>query len=328
MKICFIDKTEFSYSYQDINKSKLRGAESILINLSKEISKLGHEVIVFNNCNKDEHESSSFSWLNINRLKNNFYNFDIVISNSDCNFFNLASGKKNILISHSNQPIEQFIRKNQLMSYLKFRPKIWMTSNFQVKKRSKLIKMFGYILIPWSVDEIFLNAKINNNIDDNQAIFTSRPDRNLDILLNVWSKYIYPHDKKKRLVIYGENDKLLNESIINKNFVPHNELIKDVCNSRLFLIPGHKAETFCLAAEEAKELCVPIVTMGIGCLSERVDHEKTGFVAKNENEFKDYIIQLFSNNETWNLFRNNLLKLRGKNNWRNVANTFIKKINE
>ena len=68
--------------------------------------------------------------------------------------------------------------------------------------------------------------------------------------------------------------------------------------------------------------------MGIGCLSERVEHEKTGFVAKNENEFKDYIIQLFNNNETWNYFRNNLLNLRGKNNWRNVANTFIKKINE
>ena len=50
MKICFIDKTEFLYSFKDINSNKLRGAESIIINLSKEVSNLGHEVIVFNNC--------------------------------------------------------------------------------------------------------------------------------------------------------------------------------------------------------------------------------------------------------------------------------------
>ena len=42
------------------------------------------------------------------------------------------------------------------------------------------------------------------------------------------------------------------------------------------LVPGHKGEVFCLAAEEAKALCVPIVTMGFGSLSERVDHLKTG----------------------------------------------------
>ncbi len=328
MKICFIDKTEFSFSYKDINKSKLRGAESIFINLSKEVSNLGHEVIVFNNCNEDEYESANYSWLNINRLKSKNYNFDVVISNSDCNFFKLVSAKKNILISHSNQSIEQFIRKNQLISFLKFRPIIWMTSNFQAKKRSTFIKMFGHILIPWSVDEMFLKTKIHNNINNNQAIFTSRPDRNLNILLDVWLKYINPYDKEKRLIIYGKDDKLLNKSIINKGFVSHDELIRDIGNSRLFLIPGHKAETFCLAAEEAKELCLPIVTMGIGCLSERVDHGKNGFVAKNENEFKDYILELFNNNELWNNFRNNLIQSRGRNNWRNVANTFIKQINE
>ena len=51
------------------------------------------------------------------------------------------------------------------------------------------------------------------------------------------------------------------------------------------LNPGHKGEVFCLAAEEAKELCIPIVTMGYGSLKERVDHGVTGYIAKNKNEF-------------------------------------------
>ena len=60
------------------------------------------------------------------------------------------------------------------------------------------------------------------------------------------------------------------------------KLILDLINSRLFLTPGHKTEVFCLAAEEARELCIPIVTMGYGCLYERVEHGVTGFIAKNQ----------------------------------------------
>jgi len=105
-----------------------------------------------------------------------------------------------------------------------------------------------------------------------------------------------------------------------------NYMIEDIKNSRIFLIPGHKAELFCLAAEEARELCVPIVTLGIGCLSERIIHEKTGFAAKNNVEFSDYVIELYKNDDLWNKIRNNLIETRGKNTWCNVAKDLLAKI--
>lgn len=83
------------------------------------------------------------------------------------------------------------------------------------------------------------------------------------------------------------------------------------------MIPGHKAELFCLAAEEARELCLPIVTLGIGSLSERVEHEQTGFIAQNEDEFAFYTLELFNNNNLWNNIRDNLFRLRGSKNWKN-----------
>ena len=324
MKICFIDKTEFSYSYKDLNNSKLRGAESVLINLSSEISKIGHEVAVFNNCSEEYH-AKNLSWNNIEKIKQH-QNFDVVISNGDSNFFNLKSSKNNILISHSNQSIEQFIRKKQYFSFLKYKPKIWMTSNFQVMKRSFFLRMFGYIMIPWSVDDIFLNSKILEDIDKNQAIFTSRPERNQDMLIDIWLSEIAPRLNDKRLLIYGCKKNILNKNLINKNFVSQNQLLEDLKKSRIYLIPGHKAETFCLSAEEAKELCIPIVTMGLGCLSERVIHNKTGFIAKNKKEFIDYTIQLFSDDDIWKNFRENLLSIRGENSWSKVANSFIQNI--
>ena len=105
-------------------------------------------------------------------------------------------------------------------------------------------------------------------------------------------------------------------------------MIADLLKSRIFLVPGHKAELFCLAAEEAKELCLPIVTLGIGSLSERVIHGKTGFIAKNTNEFAEFTLELFNNDNLWQKLRNNLIDLRGKNNWLNSAKDLLNKINQ
>ena len=94
----------------------------------------------------------------------------------------------------------------------------------------------------------------------------------------------------------------------------------------MYLIPGHKAELFCLAAEEARELCIPIVTLGIGCLKERVEHGITGFIAKNNEEFSKYTLELFNNEDRWFELRNNLIKKRSLRTWKKVANDLINQV--
>ena len=64
-----------------------------------------------------------------------------------------------------------------------------------------------------------------------------------------------------------------------------NKLIEFLSNFRILIIPGHKGEVYCLAAEEARELCIPIVTLGYGSLNERVIHKKTGFVGYKRVKF-------------------------------------------
>ena len=102
------------------------------------------------------------------------------------------------------------------------------------------------------------------------------------------------------------------------------DLLNDLKKSRAMLIPGHKAELFCLAAEEAKEMCVPIVTYGIGCLYERVVDKITGFIAKNENEFAKYSLDLINDDSIWKEMRNNLLKYRGKRTWDIASRDLLK----
>ena len=107
-------------------------------------------------------------------------------------------------------------------------------------------------------------------------------------------------------------------------------LIKDLLNTRLFLSPGHIGEVFCLAAEEARELCIPIVTMGHGSLYERVEHNITGYIAQNENDFVKYSNDILNDDEIFINLRKNLLQKKNTRNYLHVKNDFLKllKIND
>jgi len=325
MKICFLDNVKISYTSKDIYTNKIRGAENAIINLSKALSNLSHQVTIYNNCNNDV-KIDNINWKNINNIQKNMY-YDLAISNNDIRLFDKVNASKKVLISHSIQSIEKFIRKGQFFAYIKHKPKIALLGEYHKNNRNYLLRMFGSFVIDWAVDQIFLDSNINNEINNNQAIFTSFSDRNLHLLINIWKNKIFTKNNKLKLLITPTHNDYSQFNITNREFGDKSKLISDISNSRIFLIPGHKAELYCIAAEEARELCVPIVTLGIGCLKERIIHGKTGFLAKNENEFADYTFKLFENDNLWKQMRHNLLSLRGSKNWQDIANKFLNKIN-
>ena len=327
MNICFLDKTPFSYNSNEVNSFKLRGAETVLINISNSLIKLGHQVTVINNCYRNE-QINNINWINIDNLTEKL-SFDLAISNNNCQLFDSVIAKKKILLSHSIQNIEKFFRKKQFFSYFKHKPKVALLGKYHLKKRSFITRMFGFFLLPYGVDEIFINTKIKkkNDIDRNLAIFTSRPDRNLDLLIDIWKKNIHPNFINGKLLITPKQNYTNNDSNIYPRITGNRKtLINDLIPSRMLLIPGHEAELFCLAAEEARELCLPIITLGIGSLSERVNHGVTGFIAKNNNEFSQYALNIFNDDKLWNDLRLNLLNLRGKKTWEKCAKILIDNI--
>ena len=326
MKICFLENTNFEYSYKDVHSSKLRGAENILINISKQLTEMGHDVIVYNNCDTDTHKEKS-NWYNINQIeKNNDTLFDFAISNGDASLLNRVSAKKYIVFSYSLQSIEKFIRKGQLFSYLKYKPTYFLIGEYHKQNRSKLISLFGVQTLKLAIDDKFNKTKIPQGIRSNNAIFTSRGDRNLDLLIDIWSNQIYPEFKKGKLFVTPYKTFNEHNNIFIRNMGSRDDLIKDLLQSKVLLIPGHKAELFCLAAAEAQELCIPIVTLGIGSLYERVEHNINGFIANNKKQFAEYTIELFKNDSLWLKLHNNMILQRGKQNWVNCTTDFINKI--
>ena len=324
MNICFLDNNKISYDHTSLEDNSIRGAEKTLINLSLRLNKLGHKITVLNHTNRKV-VFENIRWINIENYKDNTI-FDLAITNNDLNNFKYIKSKKNIAISYSIQSIEKFIRKGQLLSFLKYKPKVIILGKYHDDNRNFLLKLFGKINLQWAVDPLFLEAEIDDSNVENRAIFTSRRDRNLDILIDIWKKKIFPKNKSIKLFVTPSDLIENNFNIYSRNFDNKISLFQDMLKSKVLLVPGHKGELFCIAAEEARELCIPIITLGIGSLSERVEHGITGFIAKNNDEFADFTLNIFNNYNLWKELRNNLLKLRGSKKWQTVASNLLKQL--
>ena len=329
IKIYFLENS-YNYNGDDLDKDGIGGAEKILINITNALSIDKNLIIkVFNNTDKPK-IINKVHWNNINQIDENDKP-DYLISMSDANLFNKLSSNNNFLWSHSVQNIEKFIRKKQLIPFLKHKPIMILEGDYHYRNRNFFTSFYGKKILKIAVDDDFLIFKINSNyIPEPRAIFTTKSDRNLDFLLKSWHK-IKKNSPKAKLFInppFELTEINKKDDVLLRKKGDKSLLIQDLVKSRLFITPGHKSEVFCLAAEEAKELCIPIVTMGYGCLYERVNHEKTGFIAKNINEFIDYSVKILNDDNLYLDLKKNLLELKNLRNFNLVKNDLLKILKE
>ena len=324
-KIYFVEKS-IPFNGDNLNSHLIAGSEKTLINISSELSKYDNLEIKVFNLTKQKKKFKGLEWNNLNEI--NSYDIpDFLIAMSDANLLSLIKCKKKFLWSHSVQPFEKFLRKKQLFAFIKNKPTMILEGRYHYETRSFLTSFYGKEILPISVDYDFIDTNVDENLLPNKnAIFTTRPDRNIEFLLSCWTK-IFEKSKNSSLFInppYNLKKIDIENNVKLRLKGNKSDLIKDLLNSRVLLNPGHKGEVFCLAAEEARELCVPIVTMGYGSLKERVDHKVTGFIAKNFSEFIDYSIRLLNDKELYFKIKKNLIKKRNTRNYKNVAEDLLK----
>ena len=328
IKIYFLENS-FDYNANDLNSSSIGGSEKTLINISNELAKDNKFIVkVFNNTSKPSIINNVY-WHNLNQI-NNHDNCDFVIAMSDANLFNKLSCKNNYLWSHSIQSIEKFLRKKQFLPFFKYKPTMILEGHYHFNQRSLFTSFFGKKILKLAPDYDFINVNVDINfIPAPKAIFTTKSDRNLDILINSWFQIKIKVPKSKLFINppYELNDIEIKNDIFLRQKGNKDLLINDLMQSRLFITPGHKTEVFCLAAEEARELCIPIVTLGHGSLYERVEHGITGFIAKDKKEFISYAIDILCNDDLFLKLRKNLFNKRNSRNFVQVKNDFIELLN-
>ena len=325
-KIIILDNSNLSYSGEDINGIILRGTETSLILLSEQFVKMGFEVDFCNNISYIT-TINGVNYFNKKKIDNKIlYNLAIVVS--DANQFDNVNALKKVIFSNSNQPFEKFIRKKQLIPFFKHKPIVVTLCNYQYQKRSFITSFYGKRMIPITVDPKFLNINIDlNYIPKKKVVYNIRSNRNLDWLIDIWCEKIFPVNKDFELYItpniINYSDKLRKQNIFLRKIGSRSEMIEELKEYRALTYIGHKSDIFTLTCEESVKLCLPLITFGIGSISDRVQHNETGFLAKNDQEFADYTIKLLNNDEFYLNLRKKMYQIRHKNSWTDIANQWI-----
>jgi glycosyltransferase involved in cell wall biosynthesis len=326
-KIIIVDNSTLSYTGEDINGKIVRGTEASLILLAEQFASMNLNVD-FCNCIDTAKQVNGVNYFNKNKItKKKLYDLAIVIS--DANEFNRVNSIKRAIFSNSNQPLEKFLRKKQLIPFLKFKPILITLCDYQFQKRSFLTSFYGKKTIPITVDPKFLNVEIDENyVPEKKVVYNIRSNRNLDKLIEIWCEKIFPFNNEFKLYITPElinyNNVLRKNNIFLRSIGTRQEMIDELKNYRALTYLGHKSDIFTLTAEEAIKLCLPVITFGIGSLKERVTHMETGFIAKNDQDFANHTIKLL-NDDMFYLDMKKKMKLRRKdNNWEIIANEWLR----
>ena len=330
-KIIIIDNSNLSYTGEDIDGKIIRGTETSLILLAEQFVKMNIHVD-FCNCIDKYSNVNGVNYFNKNII-NIKKNYDLAIVVSDANEFKRVTSIKKAVFSNSNQPIEKFIRKKQLIPFLKYKPTLITLCDYQFQKRSFFTSFYGKKTIPITVDPKFLNINIDTNyIPEKKVIYNIRSNRNLDKLIKIWCEKIFPINNKFKLYITPDiinyNDYHHRNGIFLRTLGSRKKMIDELQHYRALTYLGHKSDIFTLTAEEAIKLCLPVVTFGIGSLKERVEHGITGYIAKNKNEFINYSLDILNNDETYKKLRGNLFKKRGLRTYKHVAEDLIRIITQ
>tara|TARA_B100001245_G_scaffold213633_1_gene179647 strand:- start:133 stop:1137 length:1005 start_codon:yes stop_codon:yes gene_type:complete len=326
-KVIIIDNSNLSYSGEDINGVTLRGTETSLILLAEQFIRVGIEVDFCNNILETK-VVNGVNYFNKKKIVNT-YLYDLAIAVSDANQFNNVNALKKAVFSNSNQSFEKFLRKKQLLPFLRHKPVLVTLCNYQYYKRSFLTSFHGKKMIPITVDPKFLNIDIDlNYLPKKKVVYNIRSNRNLDWLLDIWSKKIFPFNKDFELYItpniINYSDKLRAQNVFLRKIGSRSEMIEELKEYRALTYLGHKSDIFTLTCEESAKLCLPLITFGIGSISDRVQHNETGFLAKNDQEFADYTIKLLNNNDFYLDLRKKMHQIRHKNSWVDIANQWVK----
>ena len=326
-KIIIIDNSSLSYTGEDIEGTVVRGTETSLILLAEQFVKIGIEVDYCNSISNPK-KINGVNYFHKNKIDKS-YIYDLAIVISDANEFYRVSSIKKAVFSNSNQPIEKFIRKKQLLPFLKFKPILITLCEYQYKKRSFFTSFYGKKTIPITVDPKFLNIDIDtNHLPERKVVYNIRSNRNLDRLIKIWCEKIFPINNEFKLFITPNiidyKDYHFNNNILLRNIGSRSQMINELNNYRALTYLGHKSDIFTLTAEEAIKLCLPVVTFGIGSLKERVTHNETGFIASNDQEFADFTIKLLNDDIFYLDFKKKMHEKRHENNWEFIANEWVK----
>ncbi|MBT3071704.1 glycosyltransferase [Rhodomicrobium sp. Az07] len=301
--IDFLDPAR-TYTGNTPRTGAMGGTESSVVLLAEALAARGHDVRVFNGVAGPQ-RMFGVAYLPMTDTGRQTRG-DIGISVAAPKVFWNTSFRVPVLWLHN--PLKGFrqIRKGAVLPMLKARPHFVLLGDYHGRKVPRWLPSGGRSIIHHGIADAFRREVPAEAAPPPCAIFTSQPYRGLDWLLDLWPEVRarVPHARfdvfaPKAHQANANAAKRALDGVSFRGSIARGALVQELAGARIQFIPGHRDETYCLAAAEAVASGVPVVTLGAGSLSERVRDGKTGFVVKDRDEFIGRSAALLSDDALW-----------------------------
>ncbi len=262
------------FSGETLRSQSMGGTESSVVQLAGAFAKRGHDVPVFNSISAPRREFG-VQWRPLAEAQSRARG-EVGIAVANPKLFNGLSFRSHIFWVHNPLKSRRQIRRGNVGPLIRTRPVFVLPREYHKAHVPRWFPSSGRKIFHHGVHGDFFRAEPALNAPPPRAIFSSQPYRGLDWLLDLSSR-IRVAVPKAGLDIFAPKayqaevnaKRTALGGVTFRGRVARSEIVRELGTARVHLIPGHRDETYCLAAAEATAAGVPIVTLGTGSLSER-----------------------------------------------------------
>ena len=298
----------------------LGGIETACLELGDALVARGHEVTILGQP-AVHRKARPLGWSQLGESHG-----DALISCNDARVLSAGRFKARIFWSHNPLAVEKAVRKKQFGPIWSARPPAVFGSRDALEAISPLLRFRSRTVIPLGVTALFESVRTNLPGNPHFA-FVSQSQRGLPGVCRVWADKVRPAAPAARLHVFGSmpaSASLTTVAAAAAGILFHpradkQELARFYETAMALICVGAADETFCLAAAEAQCAGLPVLTLGIGALGERVSHGVNGLRADSFEAMAGDAIRLCQDPELGLLLREGALRTRGQFSWARSA---------
>lgn len=319
-KICIRDGGR-SYTGAGLRNAPLGGTEAAVVHLAEALAALGHEVWCCTALCDISHEYG-VTWSPWSAISGQ--SFDVVIGVSNPSNLVGRTGGVPVVWSHNRTTVHRHLKNRQFFHALRYWPHLVLLGPHHGSHFPRALPYRSRSVIAHGTTPLFFRPNPSAEAPPPKAVFTSQPYRGLQFLLDIWSE-VRRQVPGAELHVYAPNKARFDRyeagapGVIIRGSVSRGELVENLQGARAALIPGHIDETYCLTAAEATGMGLPIVTLGLGALKERVRDGVNGFVAAGRDEFIGRTVELLRTDSTWMQMHKACFDPRFRRTWEDCA---------
>ena len=298
----------------------LGGIETACLELGDALIERGHEVMIAGRF-AAQRKARPLAWDQLGESQG-----DALISCNDARMLQAGRFKARVFWSHNPLAVEKAFRKRQFGPIWRTRPPAVFGSRAAMQAISPLLRFRARTVIPLGVTALFETVPTDLPRQQHFA-FVSQAQRGLPETCRVWRETVSPAAPGASLHVFGSTPsqaRITPEAAQAAQILFHprsdkQELARFYATATALVCIGAADETFCLAAAEAQCAGLPVLTLGIGALAERVSHGVNGLRAETFEALAGDAIRLCEDRELGLFLREGALRARGQFSWARSA---------